>query len=95
MARLANAKGKPLMSMDDIKKFVGDEDFTVKFKKRDGTLRDMKASINYTKYLPEYKPSGTAKIDDMSHLKMLTLETSPAQWRSVKLESIISIAKGE
>ena len=85
-----------LTNLAQIKKIVGDKIFKVTFKKKDGSMRTMKCTLNVKKYLPDWKPktkpAGEAvKDEDVTMVTCLCLDKETPQWRTFKIESLTDL----
>lgn len=70
---------------------VGKKPFLVNFTKANGTVRIMKASLDFEGILKDKVKSVDSVEVNTTIMKCLTLETTPPQWRSVPYEKINQI----
>lgn len=79
---------------DGLTKLADGKAMTVKFRKANGDIRVMKCTLDTSLMPKSNKPDAVKKPTDPSILKVVSLDGDTPQWRSIKLESIISVQYG-
>ena len=77
-----------IMTREELKEKLQDNELTVVFTKKDGSLREMRCTLK-SDVVPETKGSGIVRTDDV--LSVYDVENSG--WRSFRIDSVTEIRR--
>lgn len=81
-----------MFQKDEVVKMLKESVCTVKFTKKDGSLRIMKATLKDDVVKPLMESSGTSTSSRRSNPNQVAvIDTELNEWRSFNLDSIVSI----